>query len=345
MIESLENLRAAKRDGSCVVVTLVAVRGSTPRETGSKLVVNSRDVAGALGGERLEAALVAHARDLLASAGPAESRAELITGFTGGCGGVADVLFELLPASLPAWFDALERSAREGVPAVLATVTGDGRKLLVGTQEAGAEPGDAFVAAIVARARRMLAEGTREPVVLQVDEPRNAPPVVLEPRAAPPFDVVIFGAGRVARPLVEILAHVRCRITWVGASDEAFPAAPPPNVTLVRTETPAAAVDDAPPDASFVVMTMAHELDYVLTRQILARDAFAYLGVIGSQTKRETFERRLRLRGVDEDRLARIACPIGIEGIRDKDPGAIAIAAAAQLLLVRARTAKAAAVR
>jgi xanthine/CO dehydrogenase XdhC/CoxF family maturation factor len=46
VIGSLENLRAATPDGSCVVLTLLAVRGSTPREAGWKLVVSSHDVAG-----------------------------------------------------------------------------------------------------------------------------------------------------------------------------------------------------------------------------------------------------------------------------------------------------------
>ncbi len=345
MIESLENLRACSLDGQCVMITLVTFTGSTPREPGSKLVVSEHEVAGALGGERLEAGLVVHARALLAAARPEDSRAELVRGFTGGCGGVADVLFELLPASLPPWVEALEAAARDSVSAVLATVVGDGRKLLISAYPASAEAGDEFVAAVVERGRAMLAEGRREPLILALDEPPGAPMVVLEPLAGPPFDVVVFGAGRVARPLIDVLGQVRCRVAWVTAPGDAVATGVPANVIVTATDAPVQAVDEAPPGASFLVMTMAHDLDYLLTRRILECDRFGFLGVIGSKTKRETFERRLRIRGFGAESLARITCRIGIEGIRDKDPGAIAIAVAAQLLQVRANTLARAAVQ
>ena len=61
---------------------------------------------------------------------------------------------------------------------------------------------------------------------------------------------------------------------------------------------------------------------------------FAYLGLIGSTTKRTRFERRLRAEGITEGRLARLTCPIGLPGLRSKEPAVIAVSLAAQLIQV-----------
>ncbi|MCU0805728.1 MAG: XdhC family protein, partial [Burkholderiales bacterium] len=78
---------------------------------------------------------------------------------------------------------------------------------------------------------------------------------------------------------------------------------------------------------------------------VLARGDFRYFGVIGSDTKRKTFARRLAERGLDAATVGRMRCPIGIEGLKSKDPAVIAIAVAAELLRVREATAAAAADR
>lgn len=58
---------------------------------------------------------------------------------------------------------------------------------------------------------------------------------------------------------------------------------------------------------------------------------FAYLGLIGSGTKRARFEHGLRELGIARERVARLVCPIG-GSLRDKRPPVIAALAAAELL-------------
>jgi xanthine dehydrogenase accessory factor len=65
---------------------------------------------------------------------------------------------------------------------------------------------------------------------------------------------------------------------------------------------------------------------------ILRRDDIAFCGMIGSDTKRRTFENGLAKRGLAASALARFTCPIGISSLTGKDPGTIAVAVAAQLL-------------
>ena len=94
----------------------------------------------------------------------------------------------------------------------------------------------------------------------------------------------------------------------------------------------------APGDALHVVLTHSHALDLEIIAAVLERGEFGFLGVIGSATKKALFLRRLRKRGIAEGRLARLTCPIGVPGVRDKRPEVIAATVAVQLLQA-ARTA------
>ena len=88
----------------------------------------------------------------------------------------------------------------------------------------------------------------------------------------------------------------------------------------------------APPGACYLVLTHQHDLDLRITETILRRGDFAYLGLIGSATKRARFLRRFEARGIAPATLARLTCPIGLPGISGKEPEVLAIAVVAQLL-------------
>jgi len=150
-----------------------------------------------------------------------------------------------------------------------------------------------------------------------------------------PMHVVLFGAGHVGHALVRLLGMLPCVVQWVDERDELFPDEVPANVQIEATDTPAAIVDEAPPGAYFIVMTHNHALDFELTERIIRRRDFAWFGLIGSKTKRVKFERRLLERGVAEERLVEMTCPIGVAGIVDKAPSSIAVAVAAQLVQLR----------
>ena len=60
-------------------------------------------------------------------------------------------------------------------------------------------------------------------------------------------------------------------------------------------------------------MTHSHALDFALTERDLARDDFAYLGLIGSLSKRAQFEQRLaRARHARRRASSAMTCPIGV---------------------------------
>lgn len=82
-------------------------------------------------------------------------------------------------------------------------------------------------------------------------------------------------------------------------------------------------------------MTHDHGLDYRLTRAALGCD-LALVGVIGSATKRARFLSKLARDGLG-DAASRLVCPIGVAGITGKAPPVIAIAVAAQMLMLENR--------
>ena len=143
----------------------------------------------------------------------------------------------------------------------------------------------------------------------------------------------LYGAGHVGRAIVALLAGIDCRVQWIDERDSEFPAgASPPHIERLCVEPVEAEVKGAPRGAYFLVLTHSHELDLRITEAILRRGDFAYLGLIGSATKRARFVHRFQERGIGADALARLTCPIGVTGIGGKEPEVIAIAVVAQLL-------------
>jgi xanthine dehydrogenase accessory factor len=148
------------------------------------------------------------------------------------------------------------------------------------------------------------------------------------------IELYLFGAGHVGQALVRALGGLPINIHWIDTRDDMLPRTPPAGVNAICTDTPEAEVDAAPADACFLVMTHDHGLDQRLCEQILQRDDFSYFGLIGSLAKRRNFETRMRRRGIDAQKFARMTCPIGIDGIGGKQPAQIAISVAAEILQV-----------
>jgi xanthine/CO dehydrogenase XdhC/CoxF family maturation factor len=103
---------------------------------------------------------------------------------------------------------------------------------------------------------------------------------------------------------------------------------PGKGVATLLTALPEAAIRGAEPGAAFVILTHDHALDFLLAAEALARGDAAYVGMIGSATKRAAFSRFARARGVDPGRLV---CPIGGPS-GDKRPAVIAALAAAEVM-------------
>jgi xanthine dehydrogenase accessory protein XdhC len=144
--------------------------------------------------------------------------------------------------------------------------------------------------------------------------------------------VLLFGAGHVGKALAVALAPLPLRLRWIDGRADAFPERIPPGLEVVVSGRLLKEVEEAPPGAAYLVLTHSHALDAMVCAAALQRGDFAYLGLIGSRTKRAQFERGFRDLGIPEERIARLVCPIGGGRIRDKRPAVIAALTAAELL-------------
>jgi xanthine dehydrogenase accessory factor len=143
------------------------------------------------------------------------------------------------------------------------------------------------------------------------------------------FEVVLFGAGHVGKEVARILERLPCRLTWVDARPEQFPAET--GARVVIEDEPIFAVDDAPAGAFYLVMTHSHALDFEIVERALKRTDARFVGMIGSETKAAKLRSRLGAHGVDASRLV---SPIGLfKG--GKHPVEVAVSAVAQLLKER----------
>ncbi len=156
--------------------------------------------------------------------------------------------------------------------------------------------------------------------------------LLLEPIRPPALRLALFGAGHVGRALVRVLGDLPTRIDWIDPRATEFPANRPSPVQVQVTERVEQAVAALPAGTGVLVMTHSHPLDLAIVAAALARDDLPYIGLIGSATKRARFLRRLTAIGLGPAAAQRLICPIGVAGIRDKRPEAIAIAVAAQVL-------------
>jgi xanthine dehydrogenase accessory factor len=318
-------LACLARGKACTLVTVAATQGSAPREAGTKMLVHLDGIAGSIGGGHLEFKAVAEARSVLQTA--AAPRAELIDfalgpGLGQCCGGRVTLLFETLTSGALPWLVAWHRTSGEHV---LLTRLSPLAKVVLERGEPAPESGIDLPGALAKLA------GSTAPAML-FGRGGEGPCYLLERMADSRRDLYLFGAGHVAQALVKILALLPYRVRWIDARADMFPEALPPNVETDCSASPRYEVKEAPAGCFYLVMTHSHAADLEICDRILARGDFAYLGLIGSESKRASFLRRLRARGHGEALLERLVCPIGLPQVTGKEPASIAVAVAGELL-------------
>ncbi|WP_430645282.1 xanthine dehydrogenase accessory protein XdhC [Agromyces sp. GXS1127] len=245
-----------------------------------------------------------------------------------------------------------------------------GAKMVVAPDEAvGTVGGGNLEHTALARARELLRSGAAEPELLTLALSDRAAAdygvqccggevtMLLEPLPVVPA-VAIFGLGHVGLELARILARHPLeldlvdsreamlapeRVGAIGPAGAAGPSDPPPGaagpfadaVATIRVHhlpVPESALADLPTGAHVLVMTHDHAEDLAICDSALRTPGLGSIGLIGSRSKWARFRTQLASAGHDDAALARIETPIGIDGIRSKEPAAIAVSVAAELL-------------
>jgi xanthine dehydrogenase accessory factor len=300
-----------------VRVVVAQVSGSAPREPGAFMLVGRDGFEGTIGGGRLEWESIAAARELLDDEASAARLNTVVLGTDVGqcCGGVVAIWLERFAREDVEFLRLLRETGSRGPAVLSSTIKGAviERRLVCAT-ESGGDAGGGDLAS--PRVVRDVTGGVR--FLERLDDEFPA--------------VWLYGAGHVGQALARILAELPLRLTWIDSRAELFPAAEPEGVRIRSDADSLGTVSDAPAGTYFLVMTHSHALDFALCQAILERNDFAWLGLIGSESKAARFRSRLKRAGVPPETLARLVCPIGVAGIESKWPAAIAVGVATQVM-------------
>jgi xanthine dehydrogenase accessory factor len=259
------------------------------------------------------------------------------------------------------WLDAVVRLRAAREPAVLvtvATVRGHaprraGAKMVVSaTAVWGSIGGGNVEATALESARARLKNPAAAPELMTFELSERAPAehgaqccggvvtVLLEPLPAVPA-VAVFGVGHVGLELARILARhdielhlIDTRPAMLSESRLAVLADAVATVHVhVVPVLPETVFGELPSGTHVLIMTHDHAEDVALCDAALRRDDLGSIGLIGSSGKWARFRRRLTDEGGhDAEAIARIRTPIGLPDISGKEPAAIAVSVAADLL-------------
>ncbi|WJI60224.1 xanthine dehydrogenase accessory protein XdhC [Mesorhizobium sp. C416B] len=316
MNSKVQSLRAFLASaGRLALVEVAGTKGSTPREKGAFMLVSQAAIFGTIGGGQLEYMAIDKARQMVGS-----SPSPLWGGSAGeaGRGGGADDR-----AKPPRFADAATRRPLTDPPH-----KGEGKEARIGFDEVcatldvplGPEIGQCCGGRVEVLIRIVDAALTAELIAAAEAEEAHLP------------HVYMFGGGHVGQALAATVALLPVHGVVIETRAEALEGMPETVETLL-TPMPEAEVRNAPAGTAFAILTHDHALDFLIVAEALKRDDAAYVGMIGSKTKRATF-RNWFLKSADgtEAELARLVSPIGGDAVRDKRPPVIAALAAAEIM-------------
>ncbi|MEW6281844.1 MAG: XdhC/CoxI family protein [Candidatus Eremiobacterota bacterium] len=343
------------RSRPTVVATIVRAWGSTPREVGAKMLIDpDGSIAGTVGGGCGEAEVWQQAQQVLEDSIPRLVHVDLTEPVDSDdgkvCGGRFDVFVDLWRPDLAGLAQSLARGLEARADLAVVTVLGSTRSPEFRKERSDSGPLPQEVARAGARllVERGRLSGTLGLAALdlaleqQLDSTgvKSLPvgsgslDVFVELLSAPP-ELVIAGAGHIARPLTRMAALCGYEVTVVDdrpifADRRWFPEARQVLCAPFAETFRGLEVTDR---THVVLVTRGHKHDEEILRTLIGRPA-AYVGMIGSRRRTAAVLDDLRRDGVDPDWLGRLHAPIGLD-IGAETPEEIAVAILAELIKVR----------
>lgn len=328
-----------------VVATVVDHSGSTPRTSGSKMLIHSDGrISGTIGGGALEGDVVRFALNLFSTRGGALRFYDLNeTTSTDDldliCGGRMHVLMEYVPVddrNLEIYRALKDAVRSSGSVLCVVRLEGDDTDLTVERTVLTAEGGAGGPAPLPPETIEMLRRHAADhpsASLLAIEDQRY----VIEP-VLPRQIVYVVGAGHVSMEIAWLTNRVGFDTVVIDdrpefAAKERFPTAAAvlvcPDYRQVFTDF------DIGADSYIVIVTRGHRFDKEALAQALESKA-GYIGMIGSARKRDTIYQALVSEGVDPGELTRVHCPVGL-AIDAETPAEIAVSIIAELIGHRAR--------
>lgn len=245
------------------------------------------------------------------------------------------------------WSAAIQHCQQSGSGYVIATIINtqgstprDGGSKMVITSDAAYDTigGGQLEFLLVQQARELLAQNKTcqilKPIPLAAEAAQccgGNVTVMLEAFAACSWQIALFGAGHVCQSLVTILAGLPCQVRVIDNRPELMTNSLPLNCRYEFYADPTEAIAQLPDDTWNIIFTHDHTLDYALCKTLLADQRFAFMGMIGSQTKALRFRKRLADAGFAAQAIEKMHSPIGLPEVKGKLPMEVAVSIAAQL--------------
>ena len=144
----------------------------------------------------------------------------------------------------------------------------------------------------------------------------------------------VFGAGHVAQELVPLLLKLNSEVIVCDSRAEWLEKFKDhPHLKKVQSESMASLVPALKSGTHLILMTMGHATDLPILKEALNRSDWAYLGVIGSQQKRNSLEKNLLELGVNKEEFKKFKCPMGLD-LGNNEPFQISISILAEILSI-----------
>lgn len=327
MKDIFESLHCELREHrDTVLVVIIEEEGSSPRGTGSMMLVGENGrIAGTIGGGAVEKCSEEEAEKLLAqrTSNLHEYRLHQNDKEDIGmvCGGDVKVLFQFISAGEEPWLplveDVLARLQYRQPGWLLLRMDG-GQSVLL----------DEKRVCVTGVCPQETAETVPQGMALH--QGFFSMPLPVGKRA------ILFGGGHIALELAPLLQRVGFRIVVFDdrpefSSRERFPMA---EQTICGDYEDIETYLTLQADDYIVVITEGHRHDFAVERQVLAHP-LAYIGAIGSRTKTAAVNQRLLDCGFQDADLKRLHAPIGTK-IKAVTPAEIAVSITGEMILVRA---------
>ncbi len=331
-----------------VLISIISMEGSTPRESGTKMVVAADGNYGTIGGSLLEAAVIQKARQILTTgksvimdfdlSGESTSSPGMI------CGGKTQLLLDFMePTTVNRTiFEEMYSRIKEGHRFFFVTkfiesreqLSVEGRCLIFSD---GSIKGDMIITQSEFPSIWEKIHLIPTTTVL----PTGKTKLVIDPVRR--FKTIFcFGAGHVAVPTVHIAAMVGFQVVVIDDREEfaniqRFPEAA--HICVINDFSRALAGLEIDEDSFIVIVTRGHTYDRIVLEQALKTRA-GYIGMISSRTKRDAIYNTLLNEGIATPKdLERVYSPIGLP-IGGDTPEEIAVSIAAELISVREKQKK-----
>lgn len=299
-------------DGAALA-TVIKTWGSAPRPVGSQLAISGDGrIAGSVSGGCVEGAVIVEAMEAVAEGGSrilefgVSDDAAFAVGLA--CGGRIGVMVEPVRENdlPPALLAQLVAARRERQQVAYAVDTESWMRRLAFPPEHG-ERFRLDLSGCEANSRLFVAI-------------HNPPP-----------RMIVVGGVHIAQALMQMARLAGLDAVLVDPRDSFASSGRFPGETLIH-EWPDEALEAQGLDARTAVVTLTHDpkLDDPAIETALRSEAF-YLGCLGSTRTHAKRVERLRVAGFDEDALARIHAPVGLD-IGARSPAEIAVAVLAEIV-------------